>query len=51
MAYAFPKDAKDGDVVSLSNGVRYQYQADKDRWIVKSVVAVSYTHPEPTRPY
>ena len=38
MSYAFPKEAKDGDVVSLSNGVRYQYQAEKDRWMVKSVV-------------
>ena len=38
MSYAFPKDAEDGDVVALSNGVRYQYQAEKDRWMVKEVV-------------
>ena len=38
MSYAFPKEAKDGDVVALKNGVRYQYQAEKDRWIAKAVV-------------
>ena len=38
MSYSFPTDAKDGDVVALSNGVRYQYQADKDRWMVKAIV-------------
>lgn len=38
MSYSFPKEAADGDVVALSNGVRYQYQADKDRWMVKAIV-------------
>ena len=38
MSYSFPKDAVDGDVVALSNGVRYQYESAKDRWMVKSVV-------------
>ena len=37
-SYSFPKEAADGDVVALSNGVRYQYQADKDRWMVKAIV-------------
>lgn len=38
MSYSFPTDAEEGDVVALSNGVRYQYQADKDRWMVKAIV-------------
>ena len=37
MSYAFDKDAKDGDVVTLENGVAYQYDAAKDRWLVKAV--------------
>jgi hypothetical protein len=37
MSYAFYKDARDGDTVTLTNGVRYQYQKAKKRWIVKSV--------------
>ena len=36
-AFAFDKDAKDGDVVTLENGVAYQYDAAKDRWLVKAV--------------
>ena len=35
--YAFDKDAQDGDTVTLENGVQYQYEAAKDRWVVKSV--------------
>ena len=35
--YAFDKDALDGDVVTLENGVAYQYDAAKDRWLVKAV--------------
>ena len=37
MSYAFDKDAKDGDVVTLENGVAYQYDKAKDRWLVKAV--------------
>ena len=37
MSYAFYKDAKDGDTVTLKNGARYQYQEAKNRWVVKSV--------------
>ena len=37
MSYAFDKDAQDGDTVVLENGVQYQYDAAKDRWLVKSV--------------
>ena len=37
MSYSFDKDAKDGDVVTLDNGVAYQYDAAKDRWLVKAV--------------
>ena len=37
MSYAFNKDAKDGDTVTLANGVRYQYEEAKDRWMVRSV--------------
>ena len=37
MSYAFYKDAKDGDTVTLANGVRYQYEKDKKRWLVKSI--------------
>jgi hypothetical protein len=39
MSYSFPKDAKDGDTVTLDNGVKYQYQDENDRWVVKSVGA------------
>ena len=35
--YAFDKDANDGDVVTLENGVAYQYDEAKDRWLVKDV--------------
>ena len=38
MSYAFYKDAEDGDTVTLENGVRYQYQKAKSRWVVKSIV-------------
>ena len=37
MSYSFNKDAKDGDTVTLDNGVTYQYEDEKDRWVVKSV--------------
>ena len=37
MSYAFPKDAKDGDVVTLENGVAYKYDDEKDRWLVLAV--------------
>ena len=37
MSYAFYKDARDGDTVTLKNGARYQYQKVKNRWVVKSV--------------
>ena len=37
MAYAFDKDAKDGDTVTLENGVTYKYEEAKDRWVVLSV--------------
>ncbi len=37
MSYAFYKDATDGDTVTLTNGVRYQYQKAKNRWVVKSI--------------
>ena len=35
MSYAFDKDAQDGDEVVLENGAQYQYDAAKDRWLVK----------------
>ena len=35
--YAFYKDARDGDTVTLANGVRYQYQKAKKRWVVNSI--------------
>ena len=35
--FAFDKNAKDGDVVTLENGVAYQYDEAKDRWLVKAV--------------
>lgn len=35
--YAFYKDAKDGETVTLVNGVRYQYQEAKNRWVVRSI--------------
>jgi hypothetical protein len=35
--YAFYKEARDGDTVTLENGARYQYQKAKNRWVVKSV--------------
>ena len=35
--FAFDKDAKDGDTVTLENGVTYQYEEAKDRWMVLSV--------------
>ena len=41
-SYAFPKDAKDGDVVTLENGVAYQFDEAKDRWLVKDVAGSSY---------
>ena len=37
MSYAFYKDARDGDTVTLANGVRYQYQKAKKRWVVNSI--------------
>ena len=37
MSYAFYKEARDGDTVTLENGARYQYQEAKNRWVVKSV--------------
>ena len=37
MSYAFDKNAQDGDVVTLENGVAYQYDEAKDRWLVKAV--------------
>ena len=37
MSYAFYKDARDGDTVTLANGVRYQYQKAKKRWMVHSL--------------
>ena len=37
MSYAFYKDARDGDTVTLANGVRYQYQEAKNRWMVQSL--------------
>ena len=37
MSYAFYKDARDGDTVTLANGVRYQYQEAKNRWVVRSL--------------
>ena len=37
MSYAFDKDAKDGDIVTLENGVAYQFDEAKDRWLVKDV--------------
>ena len=36
-SYAFYKDARDGDTVTLANGVRYQYQEAKNRWVVRSL--------------
>ena len=41
MSYAFYKDAKDGDTVTLENGVRYVYEADKQRWVTKEIVDAS----------
>ena len=37
MSYSFPTDAKDGDIVTLENGVAYQFDEAKDRWLVKDV--------------
>ena len=37
MSYSFSKDAKDGDKVTLENGVEYIFQASKSRWVVNSV--------------
>ena len=37
MSYVFDKNALDGDTVTLDNGATYQYDAAKDRWLVKSV--------------
>jgi len=37
VSYAFPKDAVDGDIVTLENGVAYKYDAEKDRWLVQAV--------------
>ena len=37
MSYAFYKDAEDGETVTLANGVRYQYQKAKKRWVVNSI--------------
>jgi len=37
MSYSFPKDAKDGDTVTLENGVEYIFHNDKSRWVVNSV--------------
>ena len=37
MIYSFPKDAKDGDTVTLENGVEYIFHNDKSRWVVNSV--------------
>ena len=37
MSYAFDKDAEDGATVTLENGATYQYDAAKDRWLVKAV--------------
>ena len=37
MSYSFYKDARDGDTVTLANGVRYQYEKDKKRWMVHSL--------------
>ena len=37
MSFAFHKDAKDGDTITLANGVRYQYQEAKKRWMVHSL--------------
>ena len=34
MSYSFPTDAKDGDVITLENGVAYKYEEEKDRWLV-----------------
>ena len=41
MSYAFYKDAKDGDTVTLENGVRYVYEADKQRWVTKEIIDAS----------
>ena len=35
--YAFDKNAKDGDTVTLENGATYKYDEAKDRWLVKDV--------------
>ena len=37
MSYSFNKDAKDGDKVTLENGVEYIFQTSKNRWVVNSV--------------
>jgi hypothetical protein len=36
-AYSFPKDAKDGNEITLENGATYKYEEDKDRWMVLSI--------------
>ena len=40
MSYAFDKDAEDGATVTLENGATYQFDAAKDRWLVKFVAGV-----------
>lgn len=37
MSYSFPKGAKEGDKVTLENGVEYIFHNDKSRWVVNSV--------------
>ena len=37
MSYSFPKGAKEGDKVTLENGVEYIFHKDKARWVVNSV--------------
>ena len=37
MSYSFNKDAKDGDKVTLDNGVEYIFHENKLRWVVNSV--------------
>ena len=36
MSFSFPTDAKDGDKLTLENGVEYIFEEDKDRWLVNS---------------
>ena len=43
MSYAFDKDAKDGDVVTLENGVAYQYDAPNWTWIGTGTMATKTT--------